>query len=454
VDLPDAVHLLARGRVGWDNAGSYRAEIPEHTSDLPFMGSTHSGAVTLNRYQIRLLAILAVINFVNFADRLVVPPLVPQLREQFDLSSVKLAALQIVLQVVLALATVPFGLLADRFSRTRIIAFGVVFWSLATFLSGLAQTFAVLLVARALVGVGEAAYAPAAQSMISGAFPAAARARAQAVFAAGMLAGATAGLALGGVIAERHGWRAAFFFVGVPGLILALLALRLEEPPRGPRSEVVPIRRLLSVPAFLALIVSGVLVTFTSVAFIFWGPDFVTQWKDFSQAEAGISLGITVLLASLLGVLAGGYVADWLQKRFAYGRILTVSLAFLAAAPFILWALATEEKQYVVAALFLASFFMSWYHGPVTAVIHDLMPRRAHATSVGLYMFITQLLGGVLGPYVVGRIDDKRDLLVGLQVAVGVMVAGALCMFLVIYFIRLQGLRHPQVEMYRTEADP
>jgi len=240
----------------------------------------------------------------------------------------------------------------------------------------------------------------------------------------------------------------------VPGLILALLALRLEEPPRGPRSEVVPIRRLLSVPAFLALIVSGVLVTFTSVAFIFWGPDFVTQWKDFSQAEAGISLGITVLLASLLGVLAGGYVADWLQKRFAYGRILTVSLAFLAAAPFILWALATEEKQYVVAALFLASFFMSWYHGPVTAVIHDLMPRRAHATSVGLYMFITQLLGGVLGPYVVGRIDDKRDLLVGLQVAVGVMVAGALCMFLVIYFIRLQGLRHPQVEMYRTEADP
>ena len=417
------------------------------------MEATQSSGVSLDRYQIRLLAILAVINFVNFADRLVVPPLVPQLREQFDLSSGELAWLQIVLQVVLAVATVRFGLLADRFSRSKIIAFGVVFWSLATFLSGLAQTFALLLVARALVGVGEAAYAPAAQSMISGAFSKGARARAQAVFAAGMLAGATAGLALGGLIAEVHGWRTAFFVVGVPGLILALMALRLEEPPRGPRSEVVPIGRVLSVPAFLALIASGILVTFTSVAFIFWGPDFITQAKGFSQAEAGISLGFTVLLASLLGVLAGGGVADWLQKRFAYGRILTVALAFFAAVPFILWALEAETKKTVIAALFVASFFMSWYHGPVTAVIHDLMPRRAHATSVGLYMFLTQLIGGVTGPFVVGRIDDKRDLLVGLQVAVGVMVAGALCMFLVIYFIRLQGLRHPEMEIYRTEAD-
>lgn len=402
-------------------------------------------------YQARILAVLVLINFVNFADRLVVPPLVGQLREAFDLSSVKLAALQAVLQVVLALASIPFGLLADRWSRTKIIAAGVTIWSLATFLTGLSTTFALLLVSRALVGVGEAAYAPAAQSMISGAFAPQRRARAQAIFAAGMLAGATVGLGLGEVIGARFGWRPAFFLFGLPGLLFAFFALRLQEPPRGPRSEVVPIGHFFRVPAFLALTAAGTMITFTSVAFIFWGNDFVKEWKSFTPKEAGVSLGTTILLASLLGVLAGGYVADWLQKRFAYGRILTVAGAFLVAAPFIIWALGTEEKKFVVVALFLASFFMAWYHGPITAVIHDLMPRRAHASSVGLYMFVTQFVGGVLGPVVVGRIDDVRDLMLGLQVAVAVMVCGALMMFLVIFFIRRDGLHHPSLAAFRAE---
>src|SRR5713226_7591716 len=107
----------------------------------------------LDRYQLRLLAILALINFVNFADRLVVPPLVPLLRDHFNISSAELASMQFVLQIVLALATIPFGVLAARVSRTRIIAFGVVFWSLATFLTAAAASFTMLLVARALVGV-------------------------------------------------------------------------------------------------------------------------------------------------------------------------------------------------------------------------------------------------------------------------------------------------------------
>src|SRR5437870_2351913 len=178
---------------------------------------------SLDQYRVRLLAILALINFVNFADRLVVPPLVPLLRDHFALSSAQHSAVQIVLQFVLAAATVPFSLLADRVSRTRIIAFGVVFWSLATFLTGMAHTYALLLVARALVGVGEAAFAPAAPSLISGAYSAAARARVHAVFAAGILAGATAGLVLGSVIGGELGLRADMFFVASPGLIFALI---------------------------------------------------------------------------------------------------------------------------------------------------------------------------------------------------------------------------------------
>ena len=406
--------------------------------------SSHSG------YQLRLLAILALINFVNFADRNFVYPLFPLLRQHFSVTNAQLGLLELYLQGVLALATIPSGLLADRLSRTRIIAVGIVFWSLATFLGGLAPTFQSLLLARALVGVGEASYAPAAQSMISGAFPAVSRARAQAVYAAGMLVGGTAGLALGGVIGQALGWRAPFFLVGIPGLILGLTALRLQEPPRGPRTELVPVWRLLGVPAYLALIASGVLITFASYSFITWGPDFVVRYKGFSPAEAGVLLGTTGLLALVLGVLAGGYLADLAQKRWIYGRVVTVALAFLAAAPFILWALYAEDKRLVLAAFFLAAFFMSWYHGPVTAVIHDMMPRRAHATSVALYMFVTQLVGA-FGPRQVGKISDLRDLRAGLEVAVGVMVLGALGFFLVCYLIRRHGLRHPLLEPYRAE---
>jgi MFS family permease len=405
----------------------------------------------LRGYQLRLLAILALINFVNFADRTVILPLFPLLREQFSASDAQLGSLQFWLQVVLALATIPFGLLADRFSRTRIIAAGVILWSLATFVSGMAGTFMMLLMARAMVGLGEAAYGPAAQSMISGAFSAATRARSQAVFAAGMLIGGTAGQALGGLVGEAYGWRPAFYLVGLPGLILGLSVLRLEEPPRGPRSEVVPVLRLLRVPAYVALIIGGVLITFAGVSFITWGPDYVVRFKGFSLREAGVSLGTIGFVSLVVGVLVGGYVADRLQKRWIHGRVITIAVAFLLAAPFILWSLAAEGKGMVLTAFFIAGFFMSWYHGPVTAIIHDLVPRRAHATSVGVYMFITQLVGA-FGPQLVGNISDKFDLRAGLEVAVSVMVLGALVFFLTAYLINRDGLRHPALDVYRAES--
>jgi MFS family permease len=309
-----------------------------------------------------------------------------------------------------------------------------------------------LLLARAFVGIGEAAYAPAAQSMISGAFSQESRARAQSIFAAGMLVGSIAGQAVGGMVGQAFGWRPVFYAIGIPGLLLSLVILGVAEPPRGPRCEVVPLGKLLRVPAFFTLIISGIMITFASVALITWGPDFVFRYKNFSLKEAGVSLGSALLVSAVIGVLVGGFLADSLQKRFAFGRMLTVASGFLLGAPFVLWAISTEEKSNILAAFFAAGFFMSWYHGPVTAVIHDMMPRRAHASSTGVYMFATQLLGGILGPYVVGRVDDISDLILGLQVAVVVMVCGALLMFLVMYFIRRDGLRHRELEAFHAEV--
>jgi len=146
-----------------------------------------SSKIPFNYQQARLLAVLALINFVNFADRQVLNPLVPLLRAHFNMSDTLLGSLQWVLLVVLALASIPSGYLADRFNEPKIISCGVLFWSLAAIASGVAPTFWFLFVARGLVGIGEAAYAPAAQSLISDSFSREHRALAQSVFASGMI---------------------------------------------------------------------------------------------------------------------------------------------------------------------------------------------------------------------------------------------------------------------------
>jgi MFS family permease len=115
-------------------------------------------------------------------------------------------------------------------------------------------------------------------------------------------------------------------------------------------------------------------------------------------------------------------------------------------------AIQTDEKWIFLGALFIGAYFMSWYHGPVTAVLHDLTPQRAHSTAIGVYMFVTQLLGA-LGPQLVGRISDASDLQLGLQVATAVMVFGSLLMFLVIYFVRRDGLHHPSLAAFRLEGN-
>jgi MFS family permease len=427
-------------------------------------------SIPLSSYQIRLLAVLALINFVNFAARQVFVPLIPLLREHLHATDAQLGSLQTWLLGVLAVGSIVFGFLADRFSRKAIIAVGILLWSVATFAGGLAASFIFFLIARAMVGLGEAAYAPAAQSMISGAFPQERRAMAQAIFAAGMLLGGAGGHVLGGVLGQRYGWQVALFVVAVAGIVPGIALFWIEEPPRGPCSELVSIGRhprvpafvsiiwafvctifkLLRVPAFSAMICAGICITFSSVSLLTWSTDFAVSYKDFSLREASVLLAVIGLMSALFGVLTGGFVADRLHRSFASGRIIAVAAAFLLAAPFLLLAIQSEEKSTVLIGLFVAGFFMSWYHGPVTAVLHDMMPRRAHATSVGVYMFATQLFGG-LGPHVVGKISDLHDLQLGLQIAVAVMVCGALLMLLVIHFIRRDGMRHPTLEAFHAE---
>src|SRR5438309_1271729 len=242
-------------------------------------------SIPLTSYQIRLLAVLALINFVNFAARQVFVPLIPVLRDHLHVTDAELGSVQTFLLVVLAVGSIPFGFLADRFSRKAIIGTGILFWSVATFAGGLASSFMFFLIARAMVGLGEAAYAPAAQSMISGGFPQERRAFAQSIFASGMLLGGASGQALGGIIGPRYGWEAALFIVAFVGIIPSIALFWIDEPPRGPRCDVVPIARLLRVPAFVTMIAAATSITFASVSLLTWGTAFAATYKDFSLRE-------------------------------------------------------------------------------------------------------------------------------------------------------------------------
>ena len=345
------------------------------------------------------------------------------------------------------------GKVADRTSRKKVITFGVIFWSFATFLSGLAGSFRQLLGARALVGVGEAAYTPAATAIISGTFSQKIRARVQGIFDMGMFLGGSIGVAMGGLLAQHVGWRPAFFIVGVPGLLLALYLKRLPEPPRGPREELVPIRHLLRVPAYVAVLVGGWFLTFTAHAFIAWGPTFVSEVKGYSLGASSLSLGGTLAAAGLLGVFSGAAIADRLYRRFPYGRAMTTAIGFLIAVPLIYTAIHARSLVTLLVFLFSGVFFMSWYHGPVTAIIHDLIPARAHATAMGFYYFFVNLCATVPAFLIVGEIAGRSSLEMGMHAAVVSQLCGGVVFVGVVLLIRKQGLHHPAMERYRKPGE-
>src|SRR5437867_53893 len=182
-----------------------------------------------------ILGVLTTVNALNYLDRYVAAATLPLILADLAISDAQGGVLQSLFIVAYSLACVPAGWLGDVGSRLRLAAIGVFVWSLATVASGLAPTYGWLLLARAVIGVGEASYAVVTPSLLSDCYPAERRARMLGVFYAAIPIGAALGYIVGGVIGEAHGWRTAFFIAGAPGAVLAFLLLRLTEPPRGAR---------------------------------------------------------------------------------------------------------------------------------------------------------------------------------------------------------------------------
>ncbi len=397
--------------------------------------------LSFSRSQWRILFVLMLVNFVNYIDRNIIFPLFPVIGDEFGLSYLQLGALGTAFSLVHGVGTLPLGLIADRFSRKKTISCALLFWSGATFLSGLAPSFRSLVGARALVGIGEAAYAPAATAILTAAFPQRIRARIQGAFDMAMFIGGALGLALGSVIAASWGWRPAFFLVGVPGLLLGLSVLRLTEPRRVVAESHVRLADLLRIPPFLVMLLGGWFATFASYAYITWGTEFVHRFRGYGLRETGIRFGALVVVAGAAGVTCGAAVADRWRRKVIWGRIATVPIGFLVSAPLIVWALNTHDSRVVFPLFFAGTFFLTWYHGPITATIHDLTPPGAHATAMGFYYCVVNISAISLAPLVVGAIADHHGLLWGMHAAVAAQILGAVCFIVVGIMIARQ---HPK----------
>jgi len=378
------------------------------------------------RHARTVLGLLAAINVLNFIDRQVIFILFEPVKRDLHLSDTALGLLGgFGFAIFFALMSIPLGRVADRWSRRKLIALGVAAWSAMTAMSGFARSFTQLFVARMGVGIGEASFGPAALALISDLFPPERRASVMAVFASGVPIGAGLGLVIGGFVAARYGWRAAFWVLGAPGLVLALLAWRMPEPPRGHAEGLAADggatdpkalgEIFLRTPTLRYHVLGVSCIVFAIAAFGAWAPSFLQRHHGFSVREAGGLSGAVFATAGLVGVLLGGALSDTLARRRADGRMRLILYGALVAAPLTVGTLYLRARGPFLACFWLNTAVSSMWFSPATATVHDCVEPRHRGIAVAVYLALLNILGFALGPLAVGAASDwTGDLRLGM----------------------------------------
>jgi predicted MFS family arabinose efflux permease len=368
--------------------------------------------------------LLTAVNLVNYLERNAIFALFEPVKRDLGLSDAHLGWLGSAYVLVFSLASLPAGVLGDLASRRVVIAGGVTLWSLATSLSGLVEGFGSLLFARAMVGLGGAAAAAGAASLVADYFPGRRRSLAMSLFMAGLAVGGVTGILLAGQLEHAYGWRVAFLALGLPGFLLAALVIRIKDPTRpaapshqGPDALLGTMRdlegvarRILSTPTLVAVFGGGALISFGMNGLVGWAPTFMSRELELSPAKASLLLGTYGLLAGIAGTLAGGAVADWLRTRMPGARLVTTGIGFIIGAPLAVWLLNIRDMTWFVPVFCAAFFFLTWYNGPLTAVIFDVVPSRIATTVVGAYLMFIHLAGDAVAFPLVGVLSDNFGL--------------------------------------------
>jgi MFS family permease len=360
----------------------------------------------------RSLAVLFLVNVLNFYDRQALGAVLEPLRHEFLLSDTQLGGLTALFTVVYAIAGLPLGRLADTSSRRRLLAVGVAVWSGLTGLGGLASSYAMLLATRLGVGIGEAVCAPAATSWIGDLVPPARRARAMAGFMMAVPIGGLLSFAVTGPLAQAYGWRAALAAASLPAIALIPALLWLHEPERGSGAGVQTTGNalvLLRIPALWWIALSGAVANFALYSFSTFVAAFLTRFHGLSVAQSGLWTGIGAGGAGILGAIAAGALGDSAMGRRGRSRMLLASGASLLAAPLLSAAilLPAGNAAAVIALLMAAYGLLQMYYGLVYAAMHDIVPASLRGAAMALYFVVTYLCGASFGPLLTGMLSDR-----------------------------------------------
>jgi len=364
------------------------------------------------------LGLLSVVYVVNFVDRQVLSILLESIKLDLGLRDVELGLLSgTAFGLFYATLGIPIARLADTFSRKIVIVVSLALWSLMTALCGMASSFALLLLYRVGVGVGEAGGSPPAHALISDFFPPEKRGAALGIFSLGVPLGILVGLMAGGWLDETLGWRTAFVVVGLPGLVLSLVvALTLREPPRGMADGLGPPSRTFSARevidflwrsrSFRHTAMGSALYAFVGYSFVNWAPSFLKRSHGMESGEVGTWLALIIGIGGGVGVYAGGWLSDRWAETDVRGRSLLPALAMVASLPCWAAVYSTQSTGWALAMMVPPAAFGLMYQAPALAITQGLSMPAMRATAGAVLLFVLNIVGLAMGPAVTGWLSD------------------------------------------------
>jgi MFS family permease len=369
-------------------------------------------------YTAWVLVLFTLVATFGFVDRIIVQVLVQPIKAELHVSDEDMGLLGgLTFALLYVVLSIPIARLAERTNRVRIISISTALWSLATAASGFASHFSGLFVARVGVGVGEAAGTPATTSIIADYFPRERRASAMAVYGLAVPLGAFLGATVGGAVAYRWGWRAAFLVAGLPGALLALLQwLTVREPVRGqsdPGKDVstappfsAVLKRFADRPSLIHIIGGATISTIAGYGVSYFMSAYLSRRYGLNYQQAGFLVGLIQSVPAALSIAAGGFLADWAGRRAAYWYALIPAIGSALATP--LYMAAFSSQTWLVATVILAVTAMCQYaYIPAAAAItQNMMEPRMRASATAVTGLIYTLVGQGLGPWMVGKLSD------------------------------------------------
>jgi MFS family permease len=359
------------------------------------------------------LIVLIAINILNFYDRYVLGALAEPIRREFQLSDTQIGLLGSIFIWLYAIVGVPLGRLADRRSRKKLLACGILVWSVLTGVAAFATSYALLLSSRLGFAVGEAVVAPAATSWIGDLFPAQKRSRPLALFMLGVPVGGALTYFFSGPIAQAYGWRVAMVIAAAPAVLLIPLLLRLREPRRGAAEachseppDKGSTKAMLRIPTLWWIIASGATLNFNMYALGLFMPAYLSRIHHVSLAGSGIGTGITYAAGGITGSLFAGWLGDRVVHQSKDARMRWAAVLSLAGAPMAYLGILAGDVRVSVALITIFYGSLCTYYAFVYASIQDVVAPGMRGAAMAFYFMAMYLCGASFGPILTGKLSD------------------------------------------------